>query len=101
MDFGNALQMTGRQAVEDYDLVNAVEKFRPELLAHGGHHTALNLFIEPGDVEDVLAADVAGHDDDGVAEVDGATLAIGQAAVVQHLQQHVEHLDVGLLDLIE
>jgi hypothetical protein len=25
-------------------------------------------------------------------EVDGAALAVGQAAVVEHLQQHVEHV---------
>jgi hypothetical protein len=26
---------------------------------------------------------------------------IGQAAIVEHLQQHVEHVRVGLLDLVE
>ena len=36
---------------------------------------------------DVLAADVAGHDDDGVSEVHGAALAVGEAAVVQDLEQ--------------
>ena len=38
---------------------------------------------------------------DGVAKVDGAALAVGQAAVVEHLQQQVEDLGVGLLDLVE
>jgi hypothetical protein len=38
---------------------------------------------------------------DGVLEVDRAALAVGEAAVVEHLQQHVEHVGVGLLDLVE
>ena len=52
-------------------------------------------------VGDQPGADVAGHDDDGVLEVDGAALVVGQAAVVQDLQQHVEHVGVRLLDLVE
>ena len=46
-------------------------------------------------------ADVRRHDQHRVAEVDGAALAVGQAPVVEHLQQHVEHLRVRLLDLVE
>ena len=34
-------------------------------------------------------------------EVDRAALAVGQAPVVHHLQQHVEDVGVGLLDLVE
>ena len=32
---------------------------------------------------------------------DGAALAVGEPAVVEHLQQHVEHVAVRLLDLVE
>ena len=48
-----------------------------------------------------LRADVAGHDEDGVLEVDRAALAVGQAAVVEDLEQDVEDVRVGLLDLVE
>ena len=34
-------------------------------------------------------------------EVDRAALAVGQPPVVHHLQQHVEDVGVGLLDLVE
>jgi hypothetical protein len=40
------------------------------------------------------------HDDDGVAEVHGASLPVREPAVVEHLQQDVEHIRVGLLDLV-
>ena len=46
-------------------------------------------------------AEVRGHDDHRVGEVDRAALAVGQPAVVHDLQQHVPDLRVGLLDLVE
>ena len=46
-------------------------------------------------------ADVRRHDDHGVAEVDRAALRVGEPAVVEHLQQRVEHVGVRLLDLVE
>ena len=52
-------------------------------------------------VDQVLAAQVGGQDQDGVAEVDRAALAVGEPAVVEHLEQDVEDLGVRLLDLVE
>ena len=46
-------------------------------------------------------ADVRRHDQHGVAEVDRAALAVGQATLVEHLQQDVEDLGVRLLDLVQ
>ena len=46
-------------------------------------------------------AEVRGQHDQRVAEVDRAALAVGQPAVVEHLEQHVEHVRVRLLDLVE
>ena len=59
------------------------------------------LVAGPGQLGDDLAAEVGGHDDDRVAEVDGPPLAVGQPAVVEDLEQHVEDVAVGLLDLVE
>ena len=49
----------------------------------------------------VLAAEVGSHDDDGVLEVDGAALVVGEASVVEHLQEDVEDVGVSLLNLVE
>ncbi len=67
------------------------------------HHLALHarVLLLAGELLDHVRAEVRGHDDDGVAEVDGAALAIGQPAVVEHLQQHVEDVRVRLLHLVE
>ena len=48
-----------------------------------------------------VAPEVRGHDDHGVAEVHRAALAVGEPPVVEHLQEHVEHVPVRLLDLVE
>ena len=45
--------------------------------------------------------EVAGHDDDRIAEVDGPTLRIGQPAFVEDLQQEVEEVAAGLFDFVE
>ena len=89
------------ERLEDHHLVDAVEELRPEVALHGlHHHLAPGGPVEVG-VHQVDAAEVAGHDDDRVAEVHGAALAIGEAAIVEHLQEHVEDVGVGLLDLVE
>ena len=103
LDLDDAAHLAPLQAVEQDDLVDAVEEFGPEmrpnhahhLLAHGGGILAFRL------VHQKLRTEVRGHDDQRVAEIDGAALAIGQAAVVEHLQQHVEDIRVCLLDLVE
>src|SRR6266536_5412736 len=46
-------------------------------------------------------ADVRGHDDDRVTEVDRAAVAIGQATIVEHLKQRAPNRGMGLLDLVE
>ena len=49
----------------------------------------------------VLGAEVRRHDQHRVAEVDRAALAVGEPALLEDLQQRVEHVGVGLLDLVE
>ena len=51
--------------------------------------------------EQILAAEVRGEDDDRVLEVYRPALRIGDAAVVENLQQDVEHIRVRLFDLVE
>jgi hypothetical protein len=50
---------------------------------------------------EVLAANVRGHYDDRVLEVDGPALGVREAPVVEDLQERVEDVRVGLLDLVE
>ena len=59
------------------------------------------LLVLAGKLGDSLGAHVRRHDDDRVLEGHLATLTVGQAAVVEHLQQHVEDIRMGLLHLVE
>ena len=52
-------------------------------------------------VQERIGADVRGQDDDRVLEIDRAALSVGDAAVVQHLQKHVQHVRMRLFDLVE
>ena len=96
--------------MEHDGLVDAVEELGPEvvlqrlvdlllhaLVAHGG--------VVAGEADvglaEILGAEVRRHDQHGVAEVDRAALAVGQATFFQDLQQRVEHVGVGLFDLVE
>ena len=95
-----------RQRLEQHDVVDPVEELGPEVrpqLAPGPPSRASGL-ISPSGVTPssrYVRADVGGHDHDRVAEVDRTALRVGEPAVVEHLQQRVEHVGVGLLDLVE
>src|SRR5208283_4531821 len=56
--------------------------------------------LGPGGGE-LRCAEVRGHDEDGVLEVDGAALGVGESAIVEDLQEDVEDVGMGLLDLVE
>ncbi len=95
--------MLHAQPVEQDDLVQPVEELGAEMGADHLHHRLLDVgdllvVAQPGDI---LAAEVRRQDDQRVGEVDGPSLPIGQPPVVEHLEQHVEHVGVRLLDLVE
>ena len=99
-------QVVVGQGVEHDDLIDPIEELGPELRPQDLGHLALHLLVRRvagAGVRgrDGRGADVARHDHDGVLEVDRPALAVGQATVVEDLEQDVEHVRVGLLDLVE
>src|SRR4051794_32790102 len=101
------------ELVEDDDVVDAVEELGPEDLLELAHDPRLHVVVrDPGLVvgdreaerrvpRDLARPDVRGHDHDGVPEVDRAALRVRQPPVLQDLQEDVEDVRVGLLDLVE
>ena len=95
------------------DVVDAVEELGAEVLLElvddlGLHPVVAGLRCRrPAEkpsadaLGDVPGAEVGRHDDDGVLEVDHPALGVGQPAVLEDLQQRVEDVRVGLLDLVE
>jgi hypothetical protein len=98
------------QLVEHHDLVDAVEELGTEvglqrLVDLGLHALVGDRLRRLGETDRRLAKiggpEVGRHDEDGVLEVHRTTLGVGQATVLQDLEQRVEHVGVGLLDLVE
>ena len=88
-----------------HHLVQAVEELRPEGLFQQGIHLDLGLVgdlpLVIDTLQQILGAQVGGEDEDGVLKVHRPPLAVGDAAVVQDLEEDVEHVRVGLLHLVE
>ena len=97
----NRAELLLRQRIEHHDVVESVHELGLERLPHRRQHTLVRVVLRHERVDQKLRTQVRGQNQDRVAEVDRATLPIGQAAVVEHLQQQVEHLRVRLLDLVE
>src|SRR4051794_16239630 len=98
------------ELVEDDHLVDAVQELGPEAALQVLVHLLLHLLVgdrlvglaEPDrGLAQVGGTEVRGHDDHGVLEVDRAALGVGQAPVLQDLEEGVEDVGVGLLDLVE
>ena len=88
--------------MKDNGLIDAVQKFGSKLAVqsffHLLHHFRPVLFTQ---FHDQLAAEIGGHDQDGVLKIHRPPLAVGHAAVVKDLQQDIEDIGVRLLDFIE
>ncbi len=112
---GNLLNLRRLQAAEHQHIVNPVDKLRPKSPLHRLHRSGFHLFIfrfrlgfalvAGGKAQRIalylVGAQIGGHNNYGVAEIHRAAFAVGQAAVVQHLQQHVKNIRVGLFNLIQ
>src|ERR1019366_5097485 len=107
----NLDQVALAQRQEQDDFVEAVEELRVEgafdfALHQFFHLVRDHVFLRRLEAQalallQVPRADVRGHDDDRVLEVDGVAEAVGQLAVFKDLQQDVEHIRVRLLDFVE
>jgi hypothetical protein len=103
LDVDDRAHLRALQAVEENDLVHAVQELGPEVSPHHRHHLLAHGVgvLALGLVHEILGAEIRGHDDERVAEVDRAALAVGQPPIVQDLEQDVEHVRMRLLDLVE
>mmetsp|Transcript_3026 Transcript_3026/g.11268 ORF Transcript_3026/g.11268 Transcript_3026/m.11268 type:complete len:911 (+) Transcript_3026:148-2880(+) len=113
-DLGNLAHLVLVELAEDDDLVEAVEELGAEVVLEllvdelldalvGG---VLGVVVEleaeaAAALLDDGGADVGGEDDEGVLEVDHATLGVGEAAILKNLKHHVEDVGVRLLNLVK
>ena len=48
-----------------------------------------------------MRTDIAGHYDDGIAEINCSALTIGEPSIVKNLQKNIENIRVGFLDFVK
>ena len=102
LDMHDLVHVHPREAVKQDDLVQPVEEFGTEMSPHRRHHLGAGMLLVAVFVgREEFSAQIRSEDDHRVAEIHGAALAVGQAAIVQHLKQHIEHVAVRLFDFVE
>ena len=82
------------------DLVNAVDKLRPQELTQRLHGLFLRLLGQAAAKADAAAllagACVGSHDDDGVFKIDDSPLCISDAAIIEDLKQDIQYVRMSL-----
>ncbi len=90
--------------MEDDYLIDAVQKFRLKVLLERFFDVGLDFPVGPGflgQLLNLLACDIAGHNDNGILEIDGSAFSIGQSTVIEDLQQYVEDVQMRLFNLVQ
>ncbi|MNI50110.1 hypothetical protein D3C73_1047540 [compost metagenome] len=72
-----------------------------QLLHHPVFDRLGKLPVVIGALNQMRRADIRGHDDNGVLEVDDPALGIGEPSVIEQLQQDVEHLRMRLFHFVQ
>src|SRR5580658_10437035 len=102
LNLDDAAQVLLGQGPKKDDIVDPIEKFRPQKcaqiflkdLSHGLDAFGCVEKLGVG-VEQALSADVARHDDDRIREVGGASATVREAAIVENLKEKIEDVGVG------
>ena len=104
-EFNDSSDVVFRQRLEHNDLIQSVEEFRTEVGAEVGHYHVLGVRADGSvfvyAIQQVLGTDVGGHDEDGVFEINGSALGVGDVSVIEYLEKYVEYVRMGFFNLIE
>ena len=103
LDVDDGADLLPAERMEHHEFIDPVDELGPKVLGDHLHHGFFHLGVIrlAGEFLNHLAAEIRGHDHHAVPKVHRPTLTVGEASVVEHLQQHVEHVRMRLLDLIE
>ena len=81
LNLDNRAKVVARQCSEAHNFIDTVHKLWFEIL-------------------DWFHLQIACHNQNRVGEIHRAPLAIGETAIIKHLQQDVEHLRMSLFDFV-
>src|SRR5580704_11785932 len=89
LDVDDLAHILATEAMEEDDFIDAVQELGPEMPAHDAHHFLLDRLrvLALAQIDEVFGAEVGGHDDEHIAEIDRPPLTVSEPPVVEHLQQ--------------
>ena len=104
-DARDGTEILFRQLVEADDFVHAVDELGPQELAEGLERLFLALLRDGLAEADAailpVRTGIGRHNDDGILEIDHAPLCVGDAPVIEDLQQDVQHVGMRLFQLVK
>ena len=93
------------QGTEHHHFIHTSDKFRAQEITERFHDFfpggCLNIFCKAHRTLLALAARVGGHNNHGILKIDRAALRICNPALVENLEQNVEHIRMRLFDFVE
>ncbi len=103
MNFHNPSHVISREAIKDDRLIETVQKLWPEVRTYSIVHiafciTRIRAFRQ---LAERLCPKVGRQDNQRLLEVHRATLTIGQHSIIEHLQEHVEHIWMRFFHLVK
>ena len=100
---GNTPNLLLAQRVKHHRLVHAVDELGAKVLCQHAHYRRFHrvVMLVTGEFLNQVRSEVGRHHDNRIAKIHGAALAVGQAAVFQHLEQDVEHIGMCFLHFIQ
>mmetsp|Transcript_12243 Transcript_12243/g.49159 ORF Transcript_12243/g.49159 Transcript_12243/m.49159 type:complete len:205 (+) Transcript_12243:169-783(+) len=103
LDANDAVHVLAAQPVEHEDLVQAVDELWWEVLLDTLHHcpARARCGCSLRKARQNVCSEVARENDHRVPKVHLAALAVGEVALVEHLQKQVGDLAVGLFELVK
>ena len=101
MHVDDSLDLLARKLVKDDDVINAIQKLGFEACPQFFEHRVAHLLLVALSRLYLTRAQIRSHDQNGVLKVDRPAFGIGQPAVIQDLQQHIEDVWMSLFYLVK
>ena len=89
------------KSMENQRFINAVEKFRTEIISQFCKKLLFETFCITFIGKGHIAADIAGHDDNGIFEIDSPALRVRSDTVLKDLKKDIENIRMCFFNFIK
>ena len=88
--------------MKDDHVIHPIDELRAKVSLDYGHDLGFHLLVTFFSCQllDSIGTEIRRHHNNSIAKIHGPALTVGQATVIEHLQQHVEDFWMGFFNLI-